>query len=309
MDESTQDNGYFVAGELDLGPAPSPWLRLAHHHAYVAVRDGKAAIRHILDHEFIIQDTGDSWLAFPDQAGSTPLPQGSVALILPGLVHGQAFTRSSHHAIHFDLRPDPTLTADAMVRPHGQTTARSVREVRPLVRVVDLDHAHECPLVARPDDFRWWRDRARRLVDLWTAGRHRQPGERIRCAAILAEMVHAFCYATAAVDATHERDARVSRALAECDACDRALQIPDLAERANLGETAFRASVVRLTGVTPRLWLEQRRCERAVVLLQNSPLSVREIASACGYDDPYHFSRVIRRRLGRSPSQIRYRSE
>lgn len=309
MDESTQRDGYFLAGELDLGPAPSPWLRLAHHHTYVAARGDRAAIRHILDYEFIIQDTGDSWLSFPNHAGSTPLPQGSVALILPGLVHGQAFIRSSHHAIHFDLLPNPSLAADAMVRPHGQTTARSIRDVFPLVRVVDLDHVHECPLVARPDDFSWWLDRAHQLVDLWTAGRHRQPGERIRCAAIVAEMVHAFCYASVTVDATHEGDARVSRVLAACDACDRALLIPDLADRANLGETAFRASVVRLTGTTPRLWLEKRRCERAVVLLQNSLLSVREIASACGYDDPYHFSRVVRRRLGRSPSQIRSSNE
>lgn len=63
----------------------------------------------------------------------------------------------------------------------------------------------------------------------------------------------------------------------------------------------FRAGL----GTTPARCLEDRRMEEAQRLLTGSDLTVAAIATACGYDDPFHFSRVVRRRLGAAPRALR----
>lgn len=59
------------------------------------------------------------------------------------------------------------------------------------------------------------------------------------------------------------------------------------------------------TGTTPRAWLYQRRLDRAVTMLLQTPRSVAEIAVHLGFRDASHFSRVFRRRFTASPAQFR----
>ena len=158
------------------------------------------------------------------------------------------------------------------------------------------------PLVQQPRDPGWWQERMQRLVATWLPGRHHLPGERLRCAGILAELVHAFGFGEAAVIDQRSLSDRVAEVLAEADIRDRELRIADLAAAAGLGQTAFRAEVKALTGQSPRSWLEQRRCDLAMVMLQSGARRVATVAAACGYDDPYHFSRVMRRKFGAPPS-------
>jgi transcriptional regulator GlxA family with amidase domain len=81
--------------------------------------------------------------------------------------------------------------------------------------------------------------------------------------------------------------------------------VPELAARAGLGETAFRALVHELTGRSPRAHLENLRLERAARLLAESTQPVATIASEAGYADPFHFSRAFRRRFGTAPRAYR----
>jgi AraC-like DNA-binding protein len=312
MDESTHHDGYFLAGRIDSGDAPSPWLRLAHHQTYVNARSDRSQTRHILDHEFIIQERNASWIEFPDRRASAALPAGSVTLVAPGLVHGQAFTTGSHYAIHFDLVPQHGLQSNEMVIPHRQTLHRSPRSASPYLMVREGDHLGYVPMVQTPGDIDWWMEASRRLVDVWSSGQHRRPGRRFQSAAILSEMMYRFCFraephgsVVGSERTTDDAETRVSRVLSGVDPRDRRTSIVELAGRAGVGETVFRATAKRLTGTTPREWLEQRRCERAVILLKNTTLTIRAVAEACGYDDPYHFSRVVRRRYGRSPTEMR----
>ena len=311
MDESTHHDGYFLAGGIDSGHAPSPWLRLAHHQTYVNARSEHSQKRHILDHEFIIQERNASWIEFPERKASAALPAGSVTLVPTGLVHGQAFTTGSHYAIHFDLVPQRTLQANEMVIPHRETLYRSPRGVSPYLIVREGDHLGHAPMVQMPSDIEWWFEAARRLVDAWSSGQHHRPGSRFQSAATLSEMIYRFCFRADSHSSvfgsertTEDMDRRVFHVMSDVELCDRRTTIVHLAERARVGETVFRATVKRLTGTTPRDWLEQRRCERAVILLKNTTLSIRAIAETCGYDDPYHFSRVMRRRYGCSPSEM-----
>ena len=96
---------------------PSPWLRLAHEWGHDGSQaKAQANQRHLLDHEFIFQLNGAGWLGFEE--GWVAMPEGSVALIPPGLVHGQGPTRASHLAVHFDLQAQIELGPDAMVHYH-----------------------------------------------------------------------------------------------------------------------------------------------------------------------------------------------
>lgn len=60
-------------------------------------------------------------------------------------------------------------------------------------------------------------------------------------------------------------------------------------------------------GTTPARCLEDRRLDTAQAMLASGDQPVAEVAAACGYSDPFHFSRIIRRRLGISPSGLRLR--
>lgn len=59
--------------------------------------------------------------------------------------------------------------------------------------------------------------------------------------------------------------------------------------------------------VTPFLYLQRRRLARACQLLSEGVLSVKAVAAACGYPDPYYFSRVFRRHFGYPPRDVRQR--
>lgn len=74
-----------------------------------------------------------------------------------------------------------------------------------------------------------------------------------------------------------------------------------LAEPVNHLCRAFRAG----TGVPPHRWLLGRRIQRARELLDETDLTITEIADAVGYEDPSVLAGVFRRTVGVSPSQYR----
>ncbi|ODN69252.1 GlxA family transcriptional regulator [Methylobrevis pamukkalensis] len=89
---------------------------------------------------------------------------------------------------------------------------------------------------------------------------------------------------------------------------------------AHVGEPLDRAALARLAGVSLRrlegLFAEQMsttiarhafglRLERARALLRQSAMPVTEIAAACGFASPSHFSRAYRARFGTAPTADR----
>lgn len=61
-------------------------------------------------------------------------------------------------------------------------------------------------------------------------------------------------------------------------------------------------------GATPARHLWRLRTERGLGLLADTGLSVAEIADQCGFKNPYHFSRCVRRLQSVSPREIRRRA-
>lgn len=80
------------------------------------------------------------------------------------------------------------------------------------------------------------------------------------------------------------------------------LTLAELAHAAGCGRSLlarrFRAEV----GEPPLKHHLGMRLDLGADLLRQGGRQVREVAAACGFDDPYHFSRCFRRRFGRPPS-------
>lgn len=77
----------------------------------------------------------------------------------------------------------------------------------------------------------------------------------------------------------------------------------DLAAQAQLSDSHFAQAFRQLTGWTPHQYLLLVRLSHARMLLtqKNEPISVSEIARACGFFDQAHLSRHFRRFFGTTP--------
>ena len=81
--------------------------------------------------------------------------------------------------------------------------------------------------------------------------------------------------------------------------------IGDLAARVNLSPSRFRELFSRQVGVGPAQYLQRLRLRRARLLIERTFLTVKEVMSLVGYNDPSHFSRDFRRMHGVSPTALR----
>ena len=83
------------------------------------------------------------------------------------------------------------------------------------------------------------------------------------------------------------------------------MSLDELAEFAGYSPQYLNRVFRRLLGVTPLQYLARLRMDRAASLLIEGRLTVKAIAEAVGYEDPYFFSRVFKQHFGRSPAQYR----
>ncbi len=61
----------------------------------------------------------------------------------------------------------------------------------------------------------------------------------------------------------------------------------------------------RTYGISPLGYVNALRLERAKLLLQDTSLSISEVAVRTGFDDPSYFTRLFTRRMGMNPSAYR----
>ena len=88
---------------------------------------------------------------------------------------------------------------------------------------------------------------------------------------------------------------------------DQEIHVEDMASRANLSPSRFKAVFKEQYGVTPHQYLLDMRISHARDLLRNTDLSQEQIAAYCGFADVHHFSKSFRKKSGLPPG--RYRSE
>lgn len=85
------------------------------------------------------------------------------------------------------------------------------------------------------------------------------------------------------------------------------ISIADLARAAACSPDHLSKLFRRHLDVSPAAWLWQLRTERGISLLLQTGLTISEIAYAVGCSNPFHFSRLVKRATGHSPTALRSR--
>jgi AraC-like DNA-binding protein len=169
-----------------------------------------------------------------------------------------------------------------------------LRAISPLIgrRLAAVQRIRDWPLT----DWAWWQP-IWTAIPAWISARN-LPGE-LRLQALISAVLAEVLVGTAAAEAV---DPRLESALRWMDA--HCLDHPALeaaASIAGLAPAVFHRRFTAAYACTPRSWLEGRRLDHARCLLREPGATVQAVAATCGYANPFHFSRVMRRRLGVSP--------
>jgi AraC-like DNA-binding protein len=80
----------------------------------------------------------------------------------------------------------------------------------------------------------------------------------------------------------------------------------ELARELHVSYSLLRHAFQQHTGFSPYQYQLQLRLDKAKSLLNSTPLPVKEIASQTGFDCPYHFSKIFKRKTGLSPVAWRH---
>jgi AraC family transcriptional regulator len=83
------------------------------------------------------------------------------------------------------------------------------------------------------------------------------------------------------------------------------LSLDSLARQAGFSSPHFALLFQRATGASPHQFVLRQRIERAQWLLQETDLSLAQIASACGFAHQSHLNQVFKRHLGCTPRAYR----
>ena len=86
--------------------------------------------------------------------------------------------------------------------------------------------------------------------------------------------------------------------------CTKQYTLKQLAETVHMSQSCFRHHFTRITGVPPGEFLINLRLRKAILLLTiTNPIA--ETAKLAGFEDSNYFARLIRKRTGFSPKEIR----
>ena len=83
------------------------------------------------------------------------------------------------------------------------------------------------------------------------------------------------------------------------------LSLSAMAHTVGLSPSRLRHKFKAQIGITPTLYLQRLRLQRARELLQCDDLSVKEVRAAVGIESDSYFARQFKRTYGASPSKCR----
>ena len=153
-----------------------------------------------------------------------------------------------------------------------------------------------------------WSEVLRRACALGIAGLPAQPAVAMALEGVLLQVAAAMREAGGDGPAPPPSDGPVAAALVFLDRTY--LRMPSLAEVARAAGRSpahLHACFTAAVGRTPAGYALDRRMGDAHQLLTGTALPIAAVAQRCGYADPLHFSRVVRRHFGCSPQGVRGR--
>lgn len=106
--------------------------------------------------------------------------------------------------------------------------------------------------------------------------------------------------------ASEDSHADIERTIAFIRAnLSRPLDVSQVSEVAGMSRAHFSRLFKKDQGVTPADFIMRERMECAAKLLSDSRMSVKRVATACGFADPNYFSKAFRRTYSISPGEFR----
>lgn len=100
-------------------------------------------------------------------------------------------------------------------------------------------------------------------------------------------------------------DPRVIAALQALESTGTAAGLDQAARAVNLSVSRLRHLIRAELGIPPHRYVKECRLLHARELLENTFLTVKEVASAAGFDDISHFLRDYKLQFGETPSKTR----
>lgn len=85
------------------------------------------------------------------------------------------------------------------------------------------------------------------------------------------------------------------------------ITVEQIAKRLSLNVSYFSRIFSEQVGVSPKQYILSKRMERAKEILEMADVSISEIASSVGYEDPLYFSRIFKKHVGISPKGYKKR--
>lgn len=82
------------------------------------------------------------------------------------------------------------------------------------------------------------------------------------------------------------------------------ININQVAEHTGISERYLRKLFSQYLGLSPLDYLNQLRVNKAVELLRNTEMLIKEICFQCGFQSPQYFSRVFKQQIGISPHKM-----
>ena len=279
---------------------PQPWV-VGH-----APADGRwiEPRRVIYDHELVLFVGGDYRLEIAGQ--TLDCPRDSFAIVPPGQPHVSwaiAGGRKYHrYWVHFDWLAQGERPAGPLFTFHPAPPRREL--IRPAPASVPPPTCRQGPIAAPGRVL----DLFDRLHSRWN---HGSAHDRRTCGALLLELLLELLDEQNPLEPAEEgRDTRLlSKARRFLDAVA-SLPLRD-APSVQAGLTGLGRSYAHLCrsfrtayGVTPLDYVTLARLERGRRLLQDTDLTVAEIARRVGFDDAGYFIRRFRRAYGLSPGRF-----
>ncbi len=91
----------------------------------------------------------------------------------------------------------------------------------------------------------------------------------------------------------------------EAHFCDPELDVKNICNAGFISTSNLYRLFLKNFGMAPMQYIIKLRMKKAISLLAENELSVKEVSLLCGFSDDKYFSRVFKRKYGYSPSQLR----
>ncbi|MGM0836439.1 MAG: helix-turn-helix domain-containing protein [Bacillota bacterium] len=229
---------------------------------------------------------------------------GEFCLIQPGsLVELEGVTSTITPFAHLDFFYHPERKKSFPTKP-GQLDLREYQHLlQP--RLNDL-HGIHVPVKLQLKNPGRFRDYLLQMVEVW---QNREPIQQLKAQQlatdimliILDEHHSASQLESASSKALSWFPSYLSNHLSE------RLTLQQMAIRANLSVSRFSTLFKQQFGSSPHQYLLEMRINHARELLEKTDLTLEQIASYCGFANIHHFSKAYKKKMGKSPGQLRKR--